>query len=53
MIWVTGDIHGDLSRFHTRSRVLRHLRKGDSLVICGDFGFLWNGTPKKPKRSTS
>ena len=47
MIWVTGDIHGDLSRF--QASPLRHLRKGDSLIICGDFGFLWNGTPEEEK----
>ena len=42
MIYVTGDTHGQLSRFD--SPALRKLKSGDTLIICGDFGFLWNGT---------
>ncbi|MDR0530667.1 MAG: metallophosphoesterase [Oscillospiraceae bacterium] len=42
MIYVTGDIHGDFGRF--RSPETRQLKKGDTLLICGDFGFLWDGT---------
>ena len=40
MIFITGDTHGDrdrLSRWH-----LRKLQEGDTLIICGDFGFLWD-----------
>lgn len=47
MICITGDTHGDYSRFYD-SRI-KKLKKGDFLIICGDFGFVWNGS-KKEKR---
>jgi predicted phosphodiesterase len=45
MIYITGDTHGDrkrLSRFN-----LRQLKEGDTLIICGDFGFMWNDTKQE------
>lgn len=45
MVYVTGDIHGDLSRF--KSRELRGLKKNDYLIVCGDFGFLWDGSKEE------
>lgn len=39
MICVTGDLHGDISRF--KSPVLKKLRRGDALIITGDFGCIW------------
>jgi predicted phosphodiesterase len=45
LIYITGDTHGDLARFKKSKR----LRKGDFLIICGDFGFIWDGC-KKEKR---
>lgn len=47
MIYITGDIHGDFTRF--RSPVLRKLRKNDALIVCGDFGFIWDGTAQEKK----
>lgn len=47
MILITGDIHGDLSRF--KDKRLRRLKKSDALIICGDFGLIWDGG-KKEKR---
>ena len=47
MIYITGDVHGDKSRFE--SSALRNLKKGDTLIICGDFGFLWNGDRREKK----
>lgn len=41
MIYVTGDVHGDKSRFKAVRKA--GIRKGDTLLICGDFGFLWDG----------
>ena len=41
MVYVTGDTHGDLSRFSSPD--FRRLRKGDTLIVLGDFGFLWSG----------
>lgn len=40
MIYITGDTHGDIKRF--KKRELKKLNKKDYLVICGDFGFLWD-----------
>ena len=47
MIYVTGDLHGDIDRFS--GKAFRRLRKNDTLIVCGDFGFLWDGS-KKEKR---
>ena len=47
MILVTGDTHGDISRF--RKKELRKLKKNDALIICGDFGFIWDGSKKEKK----
>ncbi|MDY4586902.1 MAG: metallophosphoesterase [Oscillospiraceae bacterium] len=47
MIFITGDIHGDITRF--RSPILRKLRKNDALIVCGDFGFIWDGSEKENK----
>lgn len=41
MIYVTGDIHGQYNRFETPE--IRRIRRDDVLLICGDFGFIWNG----------
>ncbi len=39
MLYITGDLHGDVSRLaHTRK-----LKKGDTLLVLGDFGVLWYG----------
>lgn len=40
MIYITGDTHGDIKRF--KKRELKKLSKKDYLIICGDFGFLWD-----------
>ena len=45
MVYVTGDLHGEWSRFRTRG--MRRLRRGDTLLVCGDFGFIWDGSKKE------
>ena len=45
MVYVTGDLHGDAGRF--RERPLKGLRRGDTLLVCGDFGFVWDGSPRE------
>lgn len=45
MICVMGDTHGDYSRFSHKA--LKRLKKGDHLIICGDFGFVWDGSEKE------
>lgn len=47
MICVTGDIHGDITRFNNKN--IRKLRKNDVLIVCGDFGFIWDGTKKEQR----
>ncbi|MBP3854292.1 MAG: metallophosphoesterase [Ruminiclostridium sp.] len=47
MILVTGDIHGDISRFSDKK--IRSLKKGDTLIVCGDFGFIWDGSDKEKR----
>lgn len=41
MVYVTGDLHGEFERF--QKSAISRLKKGDTLLVCGDFGFLWNG----------
>ena len=45
MIFITGDVHGDKSRFQRMKNV--HLKKTDTLIVCGDFGFIWDGSKKE------
>ena len=47
MIYVVGDIHGDISRF--KEKAFRRLTKKDTLIILGDFGFLWDGSKQEQK----
>ena len=41
MIYFTGDVHGNIAHL-TRNYKLKQLTKDDYLIICGDFGFVWN-----------
>ena len=43
-IFITGDIHGEPNRF-SRERFPRQkeLDKEDYMIICGDFGLVWEG----------
>lgn len=45
MIYVTGDMHGEQDRF-ADSRI-KKLKRGDYLIICGDFGFIWDNSAKE------
>lgn len=47
MIYVTGDLHGDMERFSAKA--MRKLKRGDTLLCCGDFGFLWTGDKKEQR----
>ena len=47
MIYVTGDTHGDLEDL--MSRRLKGIKKGDKLIITGDFGFIWDNSDKEIK----
>lgn len=45
MIFVTGDIHGEYKRFE--SSRLKKLTENDCLIVCGDFGFIWDNSKKE------
>lgn len=45
MVYITGDMHGEWDRF--KEKAIRQLRKDDTLIICGDFGFIWDGSRKE------
>ena len=47
MIYVTGDTHGDYELLCSRN--LRQLKKGDKLIITGDFGFVWDQSKEEVK----
>lgn len=47
MIFVTGDTHGDISWF--KNPRLKKLGEKDTLIVCGDFGFLWDKSEKQKK----
>lgn len=42
MVYITGDMHGEQSRFYTKE--IKNLKAGDTLIVCGDFGFVWGNT---------
>lgn len=50
-IFITGDTHGDFSRLH-RGAVpkLGELTKEDYVIICGDFGGVWDGRNEDQKQ---
>lgn len=47
MIWITGDLHGDMERL---KKLPVRLKKQDTLIVLGDFGFLWDGSAAEQKR---
>lgn len=47
MVYITGDMHGDASRFSLPE--MKKLGSGDTLIVCGDFGFIWDDSKKEKK----
>ena len=47
MIYITGDTHGEFSRF--KDSTTRKIKKGDTLIVCGDFGFIWDGSREEDR----
>ena len=45
MIYVTGDTRGDINRF--KDPAMKKIKSSDTLIVCGDFGFLWDGSRKE------
>ena len=43
MIYLTGDTHSDFARFSTdKFQIQKEMTKNDYVIICGDFGGVWN-----------
>lgn len=42
MVYITGDMHGDLERLYDKE--IRKLKRGDILIVCGDFGYIFDGS---------
>ncbi len=49
MVYITGDIHGDISWF--KNPKLKKLGEKDILIVCGDFGFLWDPKNEAEKKN--
>lgn len=47
MVYITGDTHGDLTRFEDKA--FKQLNSGDIVIVCGDFGFIWDDSKKEKK----
>ncbi len=51
MLYVTGDTHGDFHRFGTRYfPELKQMTRDDCVIICGDFGGVWDGGARDKRR---
>ena len=47
-VFITGDTHGDFTRFKKDIFYEQAgLTKEDYVIICGDFGGIWDGSPKE------
>lgn len=50
-IYVTGDCHNVFKKFNTKCfPVQKQLDKEDYMIICGDFGGIWDGTESKEEK---
>ena len=47
MVYITGDTHGDPNRLAKND--LKFLQEGDTLIVCGDFGFIWDKSKSEQK----
>lgn len=47
LIYITGDTHGEFKKF--KEKQMKKLKDGDTLIVCGDFGFIWDGGKREDK----
>lgn len=47
MVYVTGDMHGCLERLYDKE--FRKLKRGDVLIVCGDFGYIYDNSKLEKK----
>lgn len=51
MVYITGDTHGDFSRFSARAfPAQRQMDRSDMVIVCGDFGGVWHDCPEERHR---
>ena len=51
MIFVTGDTHGEFTRFSSHNfQKGKSLSKDDFVIVCGDFGLIWQNIPSKEEK---
>lgn len=50
MVYITGDTHGEMERFDPHGVICETLKAQDTLIICGDFGFVWSGNATEQKQ---
>ena len=52
MIYITGDCHSDFRRFNTKNfPEQKDMIKDDYVIICGDFGGVWNRDEESPQEA--
>ena len=50
MIYITGDCHGDFTKFNMENFPhQKEMTKDDYVIICGDFGGVWNKDEESEK----
>ena len=48
MIYITGDTHGGFQRLTTDNfPQQKQMGRNDYVIICGDFGGVWDGSPRE------
>lgn len=48
MVFATGDTHGNFLRFRPENfPEQKNMTKSDYVIICGDFGGVWDGSRKE------
>lgn len=48
MIYISGDTHGGFQRFGMKYfPAQKNMSRGDYMIICGDFGGVWNGSTEE------
>ena len=47
MVFITADTHGELERLTDKK--LKYIKKYDTVIVLGDFGFVWDNSPQQEK----
>jgi hypothetical protein len=51
LLFITGDVHANIKEF--QSRQYGRIKKNDAVIVCGDFGILWDGGKAEQKKIKS